>query len=59
MPGNWIGNEAKPAPAVMDEKAALEQMQASVADAAGQLYAGLPVVGWLVRGLRRLLSAGV
>ena len=28
-------------------------------DAAGQLYAGLPVVGWLVRGLRRLLSAGV
>ncbi len=32
--------EAKPAPAVMDEKAALEQMQASVADAAGQLEEG-------------------
>lgn len=28
-------------------------------DAAGQLYAGLPVVGWLVGGLRRLFSAGV
>lgn len=42
-----------------DPQTALVREHVDHWDAAGQLYAGLPVVGWLMRGLRRLFSAGV